>query len=95
MMQGALEEIKYGSLPLSGVGRAITQGSADSAGVHKECVELGRSENMSDTAQTHALMDVYSLVCFIYLKYSFMRESQAFGRPVAFWEITFVCVNSA
>lgn len=95
MMQGALEEIKYGSLPLRDVVQAFIQGFAVSAGVHKEYMELDMFENMSVTTQTHAPTYVNSSVCPIYLKYSFMREIQAFRRGVAFQESVFTCVNSA
>lgn len=92
---GALEETKFWSLPLSGVVQAFMQGSAVSSGVHKEYMELDTFENMSDSTHTHALMDIHRLECSIYLKYSFMREIQAFRRGVAFQEGVFLCVNSA
>lgn len=66
-----------------------------SARVHKEHLELDIFENMSGNTQTHAPMDVHSLVCFIYQKYSFMRENQDFGRPVASQKCVFIYVNSA
>ena len=56
MMQGALEEIKYGSLPLSGVVQLFIQGFAVSAGVHKEYMELDMFENMSALKPTHRWM---------------------------------------
>lgn len=95
LTQWALKEIKYESLPLSVVVQAFIWGFAVSAGVHKEYMELDMFENMSDGTETHALMDVCSSACFIYLKYSFMRGIWALGSMVIFQKNVFICVNSA
>lgn len=51
-MEGELEGIKYGSLPLSAAVQAFVQGFAVSAGVHKY-MELDMFENMSALKPKH------------------------------------------